>query len=57
MVFCRDREFSVATEFAQARVATEILCRNRAYDWDGGGTCDRAPLVRTARATTRNSAH
>ena len=38
-VFCRGREFSVATEIVRPRVATEILCRNRAW---GPGECDCA---------------
>ena len=45
MVFYRYREFSVTTKFAQACIATEILCRDRARGWDDKGMRDRAPLA------------
>ena len=42
------------TEFAQACVPTEILCRNRAHYWDGKGVHDKA---RDHAHDARNSAH
>ena len=56
MVFYRDREFSVATKFAQARVAKKIMRRDRARGWDGQGTRDKAPLACHREATAGNNA-
>ena len=46
MVFYRGKELSVATEFSQALVVTQILCCDRACGWDGRGERDNVQCAR-----------